>query len=345
VADKVREAMKRPFLISDLSLRVTASVGIALFPAHGKDGQQLLQRADVAMYEAKATQSGLEVYARERDTHSRERLALVGQLARALEGEEIEVHFQPKAIASSRQIVGVEALVRWRHPELGLLPPAQFVPLTEQAGLARALTRRVLDLALRQCSAWRGAGHDLHVAVNTTVADLLDSKFPGEVEAALATHGLPAQALVLEVTENSVMSDPVRINDVLARLGELGVRLSLDDYGTGYSSLAHLNTLPVGEVKIDRSFVARMGSHPGDAAIVESTIHLAKNLGIRAVAEGVEDEATWQRLVELGCELVQGYALSRPVPALELEPLLDASAQRSDGVAAGASPAALLLAP
>jgi diguanylate cyclase (GGDEF)-like protein len=345
VAEKVREAMIRPFLISGLSLRVTSSVGIALYPAHGEDGQQLLQRADVAMYEAKATQSGCEVYVRERDTHSRERLALVGELARALEGDEIVLHFQPKAVAASRRIVGVEALVRWQHPEQGLLPPLLFVPLTEQAGLARALTRKVLDLALRQCSAWRRAGRDLHVAVNTTVADLLDAQFPVEVQAALARHALPPQALVLEVTENSVMSDPVRINDVLARLGELGVRLSLDDYGTGYSSLAHLNTLPVCEVKIDRSFVGRMGSSRGDAAIVESTIQLANNLGIRAVAEGVEDEATWERLIELGCELVQGYALSRPVPALELEPLLDAFAQRSDGLAAGASPAALLLAP
>ncbi len=324
VADKILEAIAEPFPIKGLNLRVTASIGIALFPVHARDDEQLMQHADVAMYEAKGTQSGRACYASERDNHSLERLTLAGELSRALENGEIEAHYQPKADASSGRIVGVEALVRWRHPDRGMIPPDEFVALAEQAGLGRALTRRMLELALTQVKAWREADLDLHVAVNTTVADLLDTHFPTEVAAMLEAHGLPPEALVLEVTENMVLADPVRIGDVLAQLGELGLGLSLDDFGTGYSSLTHLKALPVGEVKIDRSFVGRMTSDPVDAAIVEATIQLAHSIGSRVVAEGIEDHTTWSSLVANHCELVQGYALSRPLPAAELEELLRA---------------------
>lgn len=324
VADKILEAIREPFPIKGLNLRVTASIGIALFPAHARDDEQLMQRADIAMYEAKTAQSGRVCYARERDKHSLERLTLAGELSRALENGEIEAHYQPKADAGSRRIVGVEALVRWRHPTRGLIPPVEFVTVAEHAGLGRALTQRMLGLALTQLKAWREAGLDLHVAVNTTVADLQDTGFPEEVAALLAEHALPPDALVLEVTENMVLADPVRIGDVLARLGELGLGLSLDDFGTGYSSLTHLKALPVGEVKIDRSFVAKMTSDPVDAAIVQATIQLAHSIGSRVVAEGIEDEATWSSLVANQCELVQGYALSKPLPAAELEDLLRA---------------------
>jgi diguanylate cyclase (GGDEF)-like protein len=324
VADKILATIAEPFPIKGVNLRVTASIGIALFPDHADDHEQLMQHADVAMYEAKSAQSGRACYASERDQHSLERLTLAGEIARALESGEIEAHFQPKADASSAKIVGVEALVRWRHPERGLIGPSEFVGVAEQAGLGRALTRKMLELGLAQVKAWRDDGLDLHVAVNTTVADLLDADFPGEVAAALAAHGLPAEALVLEVTENMVLSDPVRIGDVLAQLGELGLGLSLDDFGTGYSSLTHLKSLPVGEVKIDRSFVGRMTSDPVDAAIVEATIRLAHSIGSRVVAEGIEDHVTWSSLVANRCELVQGYALSRPLPAAALEQLLRA---------------------
>ncbi len=324
VADKILDAIAMPFPIKGLNLRVTASIGIALFPEHASDDEQLMQHADVAMYEAKSTQSGRARYASERDKHSLERLTLAGELSRALENDEIQAYFQPKADASSGRIVGVEALVRWLHPERGMIPPDQFVAVAEQAGLGRALTRRMLELALTQARAWRDAGLDLHVAVNTTVGDLLDAHFPDEVAATLADHGLPPEVLVLEVTENMVLSDPVRIGDILAQLGELGLSLSLDDFGTGYSSLTHLKSLPVGEVKIDRSFVGRMTSDPVDAAIVEATIQLAHSIGSRVVAEGIEDQATWSSLVANRCELVQGYALSRPLPAAELEELLRA---------------------
>ncbi|HTA12127.1 MAG TPA: aminotransferase class I/II-fold pyridoxal phosphate-dependent enzyme [Solirubrobacteraceae bacterium] len=324
VADKILEAIATPFPIKGLNLRVTASIGIALFPEHAHDDEQLMQHADVAMYEAKSSQSGRACYASERDQHSLERLTLAGELSRALEGEEIEAYFQPKADASSGRIVGVEALARWCHPERGMIPPDQFIAVAEQAGLGRALTRRMLELALTQARAWREEGLDLHVAVNTTVGDLLDAHFPNEVAATLEAHGLPPEVLVLEVTENMVLSDPLRIGDILAQLGELGLGLSLDDFGTGYSSLAHLKSLPVGEVKIDRSFVGRMTSDPVDAAIVEATIQLAHSIGSRVVAEGIEDQTTWSSLVANRCELVQGYALSRPLPAAELAELLRA---------------------
>jgi diguanylate cyclase (GGDEF)-like protein len=326
VAQKILEALREPFEILGLGLRLTASLGIASFPGDARDEEELLSRADIAMYQAKTGRKGYAFYASERDTNSPERLSLAGDLARALEGDGIAVHFQPKADALSRRIVGVEALVRWRRSDGRLVPPNEFVAAAEHAGLSRVLTRRVLTLALDQLAIWRRAGHDLHVAVNTTVADLLDVDFPLEVAEALAARGLPAEALVLEVTESSVLSDPVRIGNVLAELGEMGIGLSLDDFGTGYSSLTHLKSLPVGEVKIDRSFVQQMNTEPTDAAIVHATIQLAQSLGIRVVAEGVEDDMTWQSLNRLGCQFVQGYVLSRPVPAAQLEQQMVAAA-------------------
>lgn len=328
VAQKILEALREPFEILGLGLRITASLGIASFPGDGRDEEELLSRADIAMYQAKTGRKGYEFYSRERDTNSPERLSLAGDLARALEGDAIEVHFQPKADALSRRIVGVEALVRWRRPDGRLVPPNEFVAAAEHAGLSRTLTRRVLGIALDQLATWRRAGHHLHVAVNTTVADLLDVDFPKEVAEALGARGLPPDALVLEVTESSVLSDPGRIGNVLAELGEMGIGLSLDDFGTGYSSLTHLKSLPVGEVKIDRSFVQQMNTAPTDAAIVHATIQLAQTLGIRVVAEGVEDDITWQSLARLGCQLVQGYVLSRPVPAAQLEQQMLAAASR-----------------
>jgi len=323
VADKVRAAFDDPFEVADVRLHVAASVGIALLPEHGRTAQDLLRMADVAMYEAKRTQSGRELYSPERDTHSLERLTLVTELARALATDEVAVHFQPMAGATTREIVGVETLVRWTHPTRGLLPPDAFVTLAERSGLGRALTTRVLHLALDQCRDWRADGHELSVSVNVTLSDLLDADFPDEVAAQLAARGIPPSALILEVTERSIFSDPVRIASVLTMLRERGVGLSLDDFGTGYSSLTHLRTLPVTEVKIDRSFVARMTSDPADAAIVAATIGLAEALRIQVVAEGVEDEETWVRLAAAGCHVVQGYALARPGTAAEVSALLD----------------------
>jgi diguanylate cyclase (GGDEF)-like protein len=315
VADLIGEALRAPFDIDGLHLRIAASIGIALYPSHSRDGRQLLRHADVAMYQAKQARSGHELYARERDTHSRDSLTLASELPTAIAAGQLEVHFQPQADAVSGDILAMEALVRWQHPERGMLPPVAFVPLAEQAGLMRDLTRAVMAQALTACRGWRDAGHDVHVAVNVSFTDLLDARFPAEVAAALDEHGLAPDALTIEVTESAIMSDSGRVGDVLARLGALGVAISLDDFGTGYSSLIHLRNLPVREVKIDRSFVARMLVDPTDEAIVRSTIQLAHNLGMRAVAEGVEDTATWAALADLGCGTIQGYGLSRPLPA------------------------------
>ena len=322
IADRIRDVLGEPFDVQDLALQVGASVGIALYPAHADTAGELMRRADVAMYQAKSAHTGRELYASERDTHSRDRLTLAADLERALRRDEIEVHFQPKADSRTGEIVGVEALARWRHPLLGLLQPDVFIPLAESTGLIRSLTRRVTDLALAQCKTWHRAGFALHVSVNVAVADLLDVDLPAQIVAALERHELPAGALVVEVTESSLFSDPVRIQDVLTQLEALGVSLSLDDFGTGFSSLGHLKTLPVREIKIDRSFVAHMASNSADSAIVHATIQLAHRLGKSVVAEGVEDSDTWKQLASAGCHLVQGYALSPPLPAAELAPLL-----------------------
>jgi diguanylate cyclase (GGDEF)-like protein len=334
VAEKVLDALRAPFDIQGLSLRTTGSVGIATFPDHASSTEELMKSADVAMYQAKTTRSGYACYSADRDENSRERLTVVADLADAIEGEGIEVHFQPKADAVTRLMKGAEALVRWRHPSGRLVSPAEFLPAAEQAGLTRNLTRRVLTLALDQLAAWRRDGRDLDVSVNITAADLLDTSFPAELEEALALRGLPAESLVLEVTETSIFSDPERMGNVLAQIGESGIRLSLDDFGTGYSSLAHLRELPVGEVKIDRSFVSRMREDHTDMAIVYATVQLAAQLGMSVVAEGVEDTDTWALLHDLGCELIQGYAFSRPQPARDLEALLPA---RDDGLALAAA--------
>jgi EAL domain-containing protein (putative c-di-GMP-specific phosphodiesterase class I) len=254
--------------------------------------------------------------------HTRENLVLVNALPAAIREGQLELEFQPKADTNTRRIVGAEALVRWQHPERGRIAPDDFVPLMERAGLSRQLTRWVLDGSLAACRRWREAGHELHVAVNVTSADLIDSALPLEILAALALHALPADALVIEVTETSILHDPGRVQVVLESLRDVGVGVSLDDFGTGYSSLTHLKTLPVSEVKIDRSFVAGMALDQADAAIVASTIQLAQALGLRVVAEGVEDDSTWERLAQLGCDLTQGYRLARPLPHEELLELL-----------------------
>jgi diguanylate cyclase len=335
IAQDILGSLREPFTVSELSLRVTGSLGIATFPDHARDADELMRHADIAMYQAKTSRDRYDFYAHERDTHSLERLALAAELAAALSSDAIEVHYQPKAEARTRRIVGVEALARWRRADGRLAPPSEFVGPAEHAGLSRELTRRVVELALAQLRRWRDAGYELQMAVNTTVADLLDVTFPDEIEAALARHGLPAEALVLEVTESSVLADPDRIGAVMQRLCELGVELSLDDFGTGYSSLAHLKALPVAELKIDRSFVSRMCSDATDAAIVYALIQLARKLDIRLVAEGVEDRWTLDALRVLDCDLIQGYLISRPLPAADIESQLDSQRRQrlSSGIA------------
>jgi len=322
LAARARRAMERSVEILGISFQVEASVGVAVYPDHGANGRSLMQRADIAMYNAKAWHSGVEVYRPESDWHTLDRLGLLGDLRRALDEDELVVHYQPLADPHDGTIFGAEALVRWQHPTRGLLGPHWFLPLVEQTGLMHPLTVFVLRAALRQCRAWRDAGLELSVSVNLAVPNLIDSELPGVVERMLADEGVEPRWLCLEVTESSVMANPDRALEVLGGLHRLGVRLSIDDFGTGYSSLAYLKHLPVDEVKVDRSFVLCMHENPADKAIVASTVALAHELDLEVVGEGVETEEALATLAEMGCDRYQGYLLSRPVPASELTPWL-----------------------
>jgi diguanylate cyclase len=318
IARRTREAIERSFTVDGLALHISASIGIALAPDHGDTATVLQQRADVAMYQAKTAQVGCALYAPGDDDYSRDRLALVGELRRALELDELVVFYQPKAELRTGQVDGVEALVRWQHPERGLLVPAQFLPTAEQSGLIRDLTVHVLDRGLAQIAAWQTEGLALSLAVHLAVANVVDIRLPHDVARLLALHGVAPQRLQLEITENLLMAHPDRAERVLRHLRELGVSISLDDFGTGYSSLTHLRRLAVDEIKIDRSFIHNMIEQPDDAAIVVSTIGLARSLDLRVVAEGVETTEQWRQLDVLGCDQAQGYLLTPPIPAHEL---------------------------
>jgi EAL domain-containing protein (putative c-di-GMP-specific phosphodiesterase class I) len=311
-------ALEEPILVEGLPLVVEASIGIAVFPDDGADMDTLLRAADMAMYTAKEEKTGYAFF----DGTSRQldlaRLTLVGELRRALEKRELVLHYQPQALLSDGTIRSVEALLRWNHPERGLIPPAEFIPLAQQTGLIRPLTLYVLGEALRQCREWEQDGLRLSVAVNVSTRNLLDVEFPEQVQELLDAWCLDAGRLELEITEDAVLTDPVRTTAILDQLAAMGVRLSIDDFGTGYSSLAYLKRLPITQIKIDRSFVMGMGTNDDDATIVRSTIDLGRNLGLEVVAEGVENESTWKELRALGCTIAQGYYLSRPVPPAEL---------------------------
>ena len=322
VCRRILESLETPFNVQDLQLHVGGSIGVALYPEHGNDADTLIQRADVAMYLAKASHSGFELYAQSRDQYSPSRLALVGELRESVENRELLVVYQPKADLASGRIVGAEALVRWHHPRRGFIPPDEFISIAEHTGLIRPLTRHVLDTALHQCAVWRAAGLQMSVAVNISVRSLLDMELARAVERALHNAGVRGDALELEVTESTIMSDPAATVALLERIASLGVGIAIDDFGTGYSSLAYLKRLPVDEIKIDRSFVSSMATDDNDALIVRSTIELGHNLGLRVVAEGVEDRGTWDRLAALGCDQAQGFYLSRPVPAEQVTRLL-----------------------
>ena len=317
-AGRIAESLRRPFTIDELSLDVGVSIGIALCPEHGEDAATLLQRADVAMYEAKAGKEAVALYSAERDNYSPKRLALAAELRHYVETGELLVYHQPKARLSDGRVTGTEALVRWRHPEHGLLGPDEFIPMAEHTGLIAPLTTHVLRVALAQCREWTDAGHDIGVSVNLAVRSLLDGELPSDIESLLAAAGVPPERLTLEITESGVMADPARTVKVLERLSAIGVKLSVDDFGTGYSSLSYLQRLPVSEVKIDRSFVFRMATDAGDATIVQSIVELGHNLGLCTVAEGVEDQMIWDRLRAIGCDEAQGYHLSKPVPAASI---------------------------
>jgi diguanylate cyclase (GGDEF)-like protein len=305
--------INQPFTVDELSLEVGASIGVARFPNDGLDSHALLRCADIAMYAAKEAQTDYKVYAAEQNQHSVRRLNVLSDIRHALTGDEIVVHYQPIVDLDDRTVKGAEGLVRWQHPEHGLIPPAAFVQTVEQTGLIGPLTRHVLERSIAECATWRRDGRALSVAVNLSVRNLLDRDLPREIERMLDSFGVPADALQLEITESMIMTDPERALATVSRLSDLGVRLSVDDFGTGYSSLANLRRLPIDELKIDRSFVSPMLQDESDLIIVRSTINLGHDLGLRIIAEGVEDAPTLERLATLGCDLAQGYHLSRPM--------------------------------
>ena len=334
LAARIHGVLETPFSLSGFPLEIAVSVGIAAYPEHGDSVDTLLQHADVAMYIAKDGHAGTALYESEQDTSDAARLALAGELRGAIDNEELVVHFQPKADLESGLIVGVEALVRWQHPERGFIPPNEFIPIAEQTGLIKPLSQYVVASALRQCGEWRAAGFDLHVAVNLTIPDLLDLELPDRIGELLAETGVRPGQLELEVTETTILADPFRVRQVLNRLNEMGLRLAIDDFGTGYSSLAYLKNLPVHTIKIDRSFVMGMCEDASDATIVRSTIDLGRNLGLGVVAEGIESQEVWDALRADGCTLAQGYFISRPASAEYLKPILEERALRTrDGVA------------
>jgi diguanylate cyclase (GGDEF)-like protein len=317
--DKLQAALHHPVEVDGVSIELDASVGLAWYPAHGTDVDALLQKADVAMYRAKAQQHHLVIYRPEDDFHSPARLALVGDLRRAIAEDQLVLHYQPQVDLGQGVPVAVEGLVRWGHPQRGLLPPLEFIAAAEHTGLIKDLTFRVLELGLKDLRQWHDAGRDITVSLNVSVRSLLDRNFPAEVERLLVLHKVTPQSLTLELTESSLMVDPTVAKRAMHDLSEVGVSFAIDDFGTGYSSLAYLTDLPVRELKIDKSFVLAMNLDPRNRIVVRSTIELARNLGLRTVAEGIEDAGTLESLRELGCELGQGFHISHPLPVAELD--------------------------
>jgi diguanylate cyclase (GGDEF)-like protein len=318
IAERVQEELERPIVVEGLALDVAGSVGIALYPDQASDAETLLRRADVSMYAAKeAGGGGFEIYHEDLDRHSPHRLTLVGQIRPALENGEFEVHFQPKVRLSDGRVSGAEALVRWRHPTMGLIPPDEFVPLIEKTVLLRPFTLHVVERTLDEWRVWADMGIRLPIAVNLSTRSLMDLQLPDHLAELLIARDVPPAYLRLELTESFLMADSTRSSGVLDRLARVGVGMSIDDFGTGYSSLSYLRRLPIEEIKIDRSFVMQMQVDANDFAIVHATVELGRNLGLRVVAEGVEDIATFDKLAEFGCDEAQGFYISRPMPADE----------------------------
>ena len=318
VAKRLLEAIKQPFPIGDQWVQVGASLGLAVYPEHGEYEQELLHNSDTAMYEAKRNKLGVVVYRPDLGPGKQDHVVLKGELIHALQHGQLILYYQPKVDVSSNQVSAVEALVRWEHPRLGLLYPAQFIPLAENSGLIKDVTIEIVQIALRQIRAWIDSGTRLSVSINISMWNLQDRSFPDIIGKLIEEYKLPGSFLEMEVTETAIMNDPARAIENINRLVQLGVQISIDDFGTGYSSMAYLQKLLVAKIKIDRTFVMNIGSGESGEAIVRSTIDLAHNLGMKAVAEGVETENAWVKLKEFGCDLAQGYYMSEPLPPEEL---------------------------
>ena len=314
---KAVEAFDIPFVIEGNNLSLGISMGLVECPAHGDDVNILVQRADIAMYIAKRTNSGFSVYDPEKDTHSIGRLALMTEFREAIERQSLDILYQPKVSFRTNEIIGAEALLRWHHPTRGVIMPDEFIPLAEQTGLIKPLTSWVLDKAIQQCMDWKHIWPDFNMSINLSVQNLLDVALLEQVRELIAENKMSASCLTMEITESDIMTDPIRAREILESLSMMGVKLSIDDFGTGYSSLSYIKQLPVEEIKIDKSFVMEMVSDENDAVIVKATIELAHNLGLEIVAEGVKDKKTWEYLKSLNCDIAQGYFIARPLTAEE----------------------------
>jgi len=320
-ARKILDDLEQPFVVEGRALDIGASIGIAVHPAHGADAEALLRRADIAMYVAKRSRHAHATFASQHEETGGGvgRLALMAELRRAIQDGQLLLHYQPIIFLKTGEVGGFEALVRWQHPQRGVVAPTEFIPLAEQSGLIQPLTRWVLGAALAQPRQWPSRNGPMTVSVNISMRNLLDPELPDTIAQLLEAHRAPPTSLRLEVTENVIMAEPERTSQTLTRLRELGVGLSIDDFGTGYSSLAYLQRLPVDQLKIDRAFVTPMATDAGSAAIVQAAIDLAHNLRLAVVAEGVEDRRSCDLLLALGCEMAQGYYISRPMPDHEIQ--------------------------
>ncbi len=317
ITKKVLEQFEKPFIVEGHTLSVGISMGLAESPMHGDDVNILVQRADIAMYIAKQAKLGYEVYDPDKDTHSIGRLALMTDFRFAIENNLLELYYQPKIRMSDSSTTDVEALLRWNHPERGMIMPDDFIPLAEQTGLIKPLTNFVIETAIKQCVEWKIYVPNLSISVNISVHSLHDSTFIEFIDNQFKQHQLPPSCLTLEITESDIMADPIRALETLEKLSEMGIVLSIDDFGTGYSSLSYLKQLPVQELKIDQSFITEMTKDKDDTIIVKATIDMAHNLGLKVVAEGVEDQKTINRLLLMNCDYAQGFFISRPIPADE----------------------------
>jgi diguanylate cyclase (GGDEF)-like protein len=315
VARAILIALEVPMNFEGHAVDVRASIGVAAFPDHGLERSTLMRRADVAMYAAKRNNVGSLIWHERYEQHSHERLSLISDLRKAIDNDELLLMYQPKVSLARSGEQYVEALVRWQHPGRGMVPPMEFIPFAEQTGSIRAVTHWVVAHAVAQCAKWRRSGLPMNVSINISARDLMDAELPVRFASLLEQHDCRAQWIALEITESAILDDAGHAIENLQLLHSLGCRLAIDDYGTGYSSLAYLRRLPLNELKIDKSFVQRMARDASDAVIVRSTIDLAHNIGLKVVAEGVEDEATLERLRAMGCDMVQGYFLSKPLTA------------------------------
>jgi predicted signal transduction protein with EAL and GGDEF domain len=334
LAHELLSDLERPLEIDSLALNVSASIGIACYPGHGQDAAELLGHADIALYCAKESGTAVRVYDEERDEYSIDRRALAVQLRRGIERGELLVHYQPKLPLRDGAECAVEALARWNHPQLGPIGPDAFIPLAERTGTIKRLTEKVMEAALEQCRRWRRDGLKVTVSVNISTRSLLDHDLPATIRALLAELELPSSVLQLEITESRMVADLGRARATLDELRSMGVMIAIDDFGTGFSSLSQLQQLPIDEIKIDRSFVMRMDTDRSDAVMVRSIIELARNLGLRVTAEGVETEETRTTLRRLGCDFAQGFHVGRPVVAEQCRRVLEAASPATAAVLA-----------